>query len=464
MCALLFAEIPTQEDKKTTTGTSLAAATPIITSETLTTSSARCSADDSTSHPPSEGSQKPPFGCGCGKCTFFSFIERGCPTPIPSASSFPYLDLSRLTHEQQQELRGRLRFESQQIMIRFQELVSATIKSFKRQRVSLDDLVSHVMTLGAFDPVFKKPQVPLFQYCFQELKAADTIPKVFLVLKDYFSFFNYHIIEHIIKELGTEEDKAELQRYKDDFNQYVKRRIFECRPEFGPINDVHHADIFVKVDAQYENYTVAEIEVFRHKLSEILRVSPQGVLRLCRVEEGCFQLTFQVPSFVQHEIFPLSREQKRALKAEGVIKLTCGEYQFPGDATQDKSQRDIDVIGKFVCGVIPLRVLYMILSHAVDEVEDFEPVQKKPQLDSDAEPDGMCLTSNLHASWLLLCGNALQCIHSLFYITVEEVDVIDLEPARKEKPRLDIDRDSAMGLSLFTGVKSTTLSDVSLLN
>ena len=156
----------------------------------------------STSPPPSATSQKAPFGCGCGKCTFFSFIERGCPTPITSASSFPYLDLSGLTHEQQQELRGRLRFESQQIMIRFQELVSSTIKSFQRRCIPLDDLVSHVMTLGAFDPVFKEPQVPVFQYCFQELTTVDTIPKVFLVLKDYFSFFNYHIIEHIIKELG----------------------------------------------------------------------------------------------------------------------------------------------------------------------------------------------------------------------------------------------------------------------
>ena len=46
-----------------------------------------------------------------------------------------------------------------------------------------------------------------------------------------------------------------------------------------------------------------------------------------------------------------------------------------------------------------------------------------------------------------------------FYITVEDVDLY--EPVRK-KPRLDIDRDSAMGLSVFTGGKSTTLSEASL--
>ena len=213
-------------------------------------------------------------------------------------------------------------------MIRFQKLVSATIKSFKRRCVPLDDLVSHVMTLGTFDPVFKEPQVPLFCYCFQKLEAADTVSKIFLILKDYLSFFNYHIIEHMIEELGTEEDKAELRKYKNDFAKYAKRRIFESLPEFGPVSDADHADIFVKVDSQYDNYTVAQVEGFRHKLSEILRLSSEGILRLCRVDKGCFQLMFQVPSFVQHEIFPLSREQEKTLAAMGVIELVCGGYHF----------------------------------------------------------------------------------------------------------------------------------------
>ena len=281
----------------------------------------------STSPPPSEVSQKPPFGCGCGKCTIFSFIESGCPTPIPSESSFPHLDLRRLTHEQQQELRGRLWSESREMILRFQELLSATIKSFKRRCVPLDELVSHVMALGAFDPVFKEPQVPLFHHCSKELKNADTIPKVFLVLNDYFSFFNYHVIEHIIKELGTEEDKAKLQRYKENFTKYAKRRIFECLPEFGPVSDADHADISVKLDPPF-NYNVEEIEGFRQKLSEILCISSQGILRLCRVDKGCFRLMFQIPSFIQQKIFPLSRHQEMILEYVHVIKLTCGEYQF----------------------------------------------------------------------------------------------------------------------------------------
>ena len=279
----------------------------------------------STSPPASE---KPPFGCGCGKCTFFSFIERGCPMPIPSASSFPYLNLSGLTHEQQQELRGRLRFESQEIMMQFQKLVSATMISLTQQQIPLTDLVSHIMTLGAFDQVYDGPQVPAFHHRYKELQAADTVSKIFLILKDYFSFFNYHIIEHIITTCGTKKDKRNLRRYSKKFDQYAKRRIFECHPQFGSESEMDHANVFVKMDFKYENYTVIEVERVRYQLSKIIHISSDGVLRLCRVEKGCFNLTFQVPSFVHQKLFPLSKKQERALAEKKVIRLTCGNYQF----------------------------------------------------------------------------------------------------------------------------------------
>lgn len=101
----------------------------------------------STSSAPIESVQKPPFGCGCGKCTFFSFILKHCPKPTPTASSFPLLDFDRLTDEQQQELKDRLWFESRNILMQFHELVSATMKSLIRQNISPDDLKSHVIYL-----------------------------------------------------------------------------------------------------------------------------------------------------------------------------------------------------------------------------------------------------------------------------------------------------------------------------
>lgn len=281
----------------------------------------------SSTNPPTSKEQ-PPFGCGCGKCTFFSFLESGCPEPISSASSFPYLDVSRLTDEHQQALKGRLYSESQQIIIAFQKLVSATRRSLEEQDIPLSDIVSDIMTLGAFDSVYKGQQVPALHQYLENLQTAHRVSDIFLTLRYNLSFFNYHIIEHIIEVLGTKKDKDNLQNYKKQFNQYAKRRIFECPPQFGPVSETDHADLIVKLDSQYDKYTVTELEKFRCQLSKTFHVSPKGVLRLCQVKEGCMQLTFQVPLFVRQKIFPLSTEQKRTLQDNGVIRLTCGEYNF----------------------------------------------------------------------------------------------------------------------------------------
>ena len=324
-------------------------------------------------------------------------MESGCPTPIPSASSFPYLNPSGLTQEQQKELEERLQCESQKIMLHFQKLVSATVKSLVRRNISQDELVSQVMTLGAFGPVVEEPKLPLLQFCFQKLEAAGTIPKIFLVLKDYFSFFNYEIIEHIIEVLGTDEDKANFQSYKDKFHQYAKQRIYACGPHFGPEIEKDHSNIFVKLDSRYDNYTGVAIKGFCCKLSEALHISPQGVLRLCRVQKGCLQLKFQIPSFVQQRVFPLSREQETTLTDMGIIMIVCGRYQFlANEDTAEKPQCNFDICGKFVHVASYLCQSYFAYVTFLpgDEVEASEKVGKKLQISS-ATSDGMCLISNL---------------------------------------------------------------------
>ena len=266
---------------------------------------------------PSSSTQRPSFGCGCGNCTFLGYLENGCPSPMATISSFPYLNTSGLTDKQQQELRSRLRVESQEIMFKFQQLLSRVYESLCAQNISVKKLVTHLLILGALDPVSKDSQKPLLQTFSKELQNAGSIEKVLYIINDYFSFFNYHVIEHIVSGLGTEQDKVELQNYKKEFQKYSKRRIYECPPIFGPISNAGHVLLDLKVDSAYEQFTVKELENFRYRLSKIFCVSSKGVLRLCQVEKD-----------MQQEIFPLSSEQERALAAEGVIKLTCGDYQF----------------------------------------------------------------------------------------------------------------------------------------
>ena len=83
-------------------------------------------------------------------------MESGCPNPVPSSSSFPYLDLSGLTHEQKRKLQSRLRVESEDIMKKFWHLFSTVYESLRTQNISVDRLVTHLLALCAFDPVTKE--------------------------------------------------------------------------------------------------------------------------------------------------------------------------------------------------------------------------------------------------------------------------------------------------------------------
>jgi len=249
-------------------------------------------------------------------------------TTTPSTSSFPYLKVSGLTQEQQEGLRIRLCVEAEDMMHKFWHLHSRVYKSLCERNVPVDRLVAHLLSLHAFDPVYKDSQKPALQTFLKDLQNGGNIEEVLFIIRDCISFFNYHVIEHIVDGLGTDQDRVELQNYEREFDEYSKRRVYECPPVYGAKSDAEHIDLVVKVDFVYEKFTVEELRKFQYRLSTILHVSSQSVLRLCRVEEGCLQLIFQVPSFVQQELFLLSSEQERALAAEGVIRLTCGDYQF----------------------------------------------------------------------------------------------------------------------------------------
>ena len=248
--------------------------------------------------------------------------------PTSVTSSFPYLKVSGLTPEQQEGLSIRLCVESEDIVHKFWRLHSRVYESLRERSVPVGRLVAHLLSLRAFDPVYKDSKKPALQSFIKQLRSAGSIEDVLFIIRDYFSFFNYHVIEHIVEGLGTDQDRAELQNYKTEFDEYSKRRVYECPPEYGPKSDAEHVDLVVKVDSVFEEFTVKELKKFQYRLVRIFCVSSQSVLRLCQVEEGCLQLIFQVPSFVQQEIFPLSSEQESALAAEGVIRLTCGDNQF----------------------------------------------------------------------------------------------------------------------------------------
>ena len=253
------------------------------------------------------------------------------PQPKPKLT-FPSLDLKKMSKEEKEKLHERLYAESMDITFKFQDLFSSTILSLKERSISPQELYSHLVCLGSVKPTYEDPKLPVLRHYFPDLRRAQRIEEAMGIIGDYCSFFNFCIVELIIDKLGTTNDKANLTNYKKQFSEYARRHVFECPSELGTMSD-RNAELFMTLDETYDNYTVSSLQLFVRKLAEILKLSSNAALKLCRIELGSLKLTFQIPIFMQDDIFPLSVDQKRALAGLGVVQLSCGDYQFTKEVT-----------------------------------------------------------------------------------------------------------------------------------
>ena len=213
-------------------------------------------------------------------------------------------------------------------MYKFQQLFSATTKSLQERSIPVSLLTRHLECLGSIKPTFKDSGLPPLRHQLPGLANARNVDAVMSVVKDYCSFFNYRMLEHIINELGTEQDKVNLAKYKGDFAKYGERHVFECPSEVGKLSDEGHGNMFVTLDDSFDKCTVNHLQSFISNLQKTLNIPSNIVLKLCRIESGSLKLTFQLPHFVLEDIFPLSSDQEVELSSLGVMQLSCGDYQF----------------------------------------------------------------------------------------------------------------------------------------
>ena len=211
---------------------------------------------------------------------------------------------------------------------KFQDLFSATTESLKKRKISVQEIVCHLVGLGPSPPAYKDLNLPTFRQKLPELTNAKTVDAAMLVIGNYCSFFNYYMIEHLIKKLGTRQDKKNLEKYKKEFSEYAERHVFECPSEAGTVSEgLAKMVVTLTLDKTYDEYTLSYLDLFVSDLRKILNISSSAVFKLCHIAPGSLRLTFQLHHSMI-DIFPLTREQEAELAKLGVDNLMLIYYQF----------------------------------------------------------------------------------------------------------------------------------------
>ena len=230
--------------------------------------------------------------------------------------SFPLITEIVPSEHAREELEHRLRMESKEMFDEFRILRNKFFDSIEKQNITVDKLVEYLE-----EDVCEAMQQQRIE------SEPTTFAEVKLFIKRNSTFYDYQLIKYMIKLVGTDEDKAQLEQYEKTFSAYAKRRVYECPSVFSNSDDTK-SELHVKLDSKYDKCKLEELKDFQYRLCSILRISVY-VCRLKSIEKGCLLVIFAIPSHIKRITFPLSSEQEKALFVQGVLQLTCGDYQFP---------------------------------------------------------------------------------------------------------------------------------------
>lgn len=269
------------------------------------------------------------FECSCNDFTLTSVKRKA----INNSSTFlPNLSLTRVSSSQRLQLEMLLKTESHDMIDHFGSLVNRILRSFKSRSVSVSSLIKCLSNFGALPE--DRVQIPLLQHRLRQLKRAGTTDEIFLVISDYISFFNRALLEHLIKEMGSESDQEELDTFLVHLEMFTKRRVCETPSYmYGYVWLKTEMLVVLKTDERWapgNSCNIKDLRDLLQKVCTIMKVLPHA-LHVCRVDRDLFELqsmelVCRMPPHVVGEIFPLSREQEKELDLAGVVQVHCIDY------------------------------------------------------------------------------------------------------------------------------------------
>ena len=255
------------------------------------------------------------FQCACHKCTLESYLDHGCSAMNPE--QYPYLNVSKLHVSDRKNLHDRLTIEAKTIMQSFNSLCRNTLTSLETMR--------HEPGRVALSAIFSE-KFTSDELCEDEkqMLAAKTIWEVFKIMKKHLSFLNFELIDNIITDLGTIDDKTRLKEYRCQLHKFCKRHVFEVpcgilghEPE-GENWSTLSISMLLSEKAYNNIASLNTIESSKVEIATILGILP-AKLQLNRIDKGCIMLHFTIQTSVAKKIFPLRLAQLAKLRSEGYL-------------------------------------------------------------------------------------------------------------------------------------------------
>ena len=268
------------------------------------------------------------YSCGCGECLPETFDTKLCVNPLKTDCRFPYVNMKHMSDGERESLECRLREAFLTINREYAKFTHSLRKSLVKRNVTPKELADVLMDVRGCRPLTKNAKhSSLLEDRYDELRSAEDIAGVFVILREYSSFFNHDLTAFIVDIVGTEKDQQNLALYQEKFAAYCKRQVFEC-PSFSAKSN-KLTSFVLKVDqrmclGEAGIFTAESLLHFKSKVAEMFDVTKYS-LKLCSVQEGCLEILFQTPSHIMDVILSQLDGKRLDLCSLGIQKVYFGD-------------------------------------------------------------------------------------------------------------------------------------------
>ena len=257
------------------------------------------------------------------ECSTSDDVTSPVSTSASDQNQFPFLKLpAEMSEDARETLYGRLSTEHREMQWKFQRLVTTTRKGVAEKGVTPEQL-SDEICCQSYESQFEKDSKKLLSDSQEEIRKSKSINDAFFIMRNYYSFFNYELIEKIITLFDL--DRSHLSAFEDELRRFCERRVHEFPAKAYGTAMSTDSKLTVVLDSEFDKYTMNSLRSFRHRLGKIFKVS-SAVIRLIEVYEGSVEIVFAISSSLVDQILPLSEEQEKSLRDEGVKRF---EFTHP---------------------------------------------------------------------------------------------------------------------------------------
>ena len=223
----------------------------------------------------------------------------------------------------------RLENMTTDIKWKFASFETCVATALEKDGVTSRSLIFYLEALEAVDSDnIKAKNILYFDKKFIKIaKDCSDVYGVFEMIRDYYSWVNYGLLENIIDTfLDTNElIRNKLKKYEDQYKKYCKERVCKIKKNlfmrlFMRLFSSRGTDIVFKIDEKWDEIRMERIETIRDRINMVLNLKSY-TLSLKTVRNGCVEVTFEIPEHVADVVLPLTEDQVQILKQHSITLI-----------------------------------------------------------------------------------------------------------------------------------------------